>query len=462
MTSQNLRWLAKRPAVTAFAVAFAVALGVGLIQGEKPLYYDSGMYWLLSESFTSTGHFSLLNFGDPVRGYSVPFIYFLLRTLGGVVTDTPWLLVVTFNAALFALIGAVLAPRLGEIAWPRMRWSLARRLTLFGLILVFWRGYLSYPLSDFPALATALLAIVAVSSSTSLRWMPIAGASAALAFQIRPAYILLLPVLIALILWDWRTDSGEASWRRRALCLALFLAAASLVTLPQSLVEHHRIGSYSPIPGGSELASLQYTEGLQLQRYDTFVGGEPNQASMRYVDPHTKGIIDGLEDGTVKSTGQYAEIVIQHPVTMLGVFVRHVVNGLDQRYSTPYVERLQTSSDRIWRFIGFLIVFLALLRVIWPAARRALGPARWRSPVPLLLTTATSIASALDARFLLPVFVLCATLTLTPGWVKPTGRGEGLRRYRDFALIAVAGAAFYAIVLLIVSGATHDLRMGGG
>ncbi len=452
-------WLAEHPAAVAFAIAFVAALAVGLAQGEKPFYYDSGGYWGLGDTFTRNGHFSLLNYEDGVRGYSLPLIFLILRDVGGLVTDTAWLLVVLLNSALFALIGGVLAPRLGAIAWPQLRWSVPRRLVLAGLILAFWHGYLSYPLSDFPAFAAALLAIVAVSSPDSARWMPIAGASAALAFEIRPAYVLLMPILILLVLWSWR-EGGDADWRRRILCLGLFAAAAALIAVPQSLVEHHRGSGYSPIPGGSELAGLQYTEGLQLQRYDTYVGGEPSQARMLYVDPHTAGIVAGLDGKPVKSTGQYAEIVVQHPVTMFGVFLRHVVNGLDQRYPTPYIERLQTSSSRIWRFAGFLIVFLALLRVLWPAARRALGPARWRYPTALLLASATTIASAVEARFLLPVFVLCATISLAPNWVNPICAGAGLPRYRGLAIIAVAGAVFFVIVLSIVSGATDNLHLG--
>lgn len=459
MKSWSPRWLTANPAASAFAIAFAVALAIGLVEGEKRLYYDAEAYWAFSESFTSDGHFSLLNFGDPLRSYTLPLAYFLLRHVGGLVTDRDWLLIVFFNSALFALIGAVLSPRLASIAWPRLRWSIPRRLALFGLLLLFWRGYLSYPLSDFPALAAGLVAIVAISRPASAGWMTLAGASAALAFEIRPAYLLLFPALLALALWDWHS-AGRAGWVRRGLCLALFLVAAAAVALPQSLVEHNRIGSYSPIPGGGELASIQYTGGLQLQRYDTFVGGEPSQARMLYVDPHTTGILAGLEGGSVKSTGQYAEIVVQHPVTMLGVFLRHVVNGLDQRYSTPYIEHLETPSDRIWRLAGFLIVFLALLRVVWPKARRALGPARWRYPAALLLSSATSIASAVETRFLLPVFVLCATLVLAPNWTSPIGEGRGMRRYRDIAIVAAAGAVFFAVVAWIVHGATENLHLG--
>ena len=463
MTSKSAkRWL-RSPAVTAFAAAFLAFALVALLQGEKPFYYDSGTYWSLAESFVEDGRFSLLNFENTgLRGYALPLIYFLVQKLAGVLTDNASLMVMAFNSAVFALIGAVLAPRLARIAWPTIEWSVSRRLLLCGVILFFWHGFLSFPLSDFPALAAALLALVAASRSDSAGWMAVAGLAAGLALDIRPAYVLLIPIVIGLIAWD------RLEQRRRvdlATCgrLALFLGGLILVSLPQSLSQHEHFDSYTPIPGGSSLVGLQYTEGLRLQRYDTYVGGGIEQARMTYLDRHTDEIVLGLEDGAVKDTGEYAQIVVEHPITMAGVFLRHLVNGLDQRYPTPYVERLQTGWNRPGRVLGFLIVFLALVRVAWPVTRRRLEPARWRYPAALMLCCATSAASAVETRFLLPVFLLCALLVVAPGWANPVGPPAlGLRRYRALAVMAVAGVAFFAVVWTIGGGATDSLTLGSG
>lgn len=462
MTSQSVKRWARSPATIGFTVAFVAFLVVALLQGEKPFYYDSGTYWSLGDTFSADGSFSPFDFDSSLRGYSLPLIYLLLREVGGIVTDNASLLVMAFNSAVFALIGAVLAPRLATIAWPQLHWGVARRLVLCGVILFFWRGTLSYPLSDFPALAAALLALVAISSYDSPRWMLLAGASAGLAVNARPAYLLLVPVLLVLAGWGWRerlSSTDGAGWGRAGGCLALFLIALALVWLPQSVAEHKRVGSYNPIPGGSDLVGLQYTEGLRLQRYDTYVGGGLEQARMMYRDPRGEEILAGLENESVESTGQYTGIVLDHPLTMAGVFLRHVVNGLDLRYPGGYIEQLQTGTNRIWRFAGFLLVFLAMMRIAWPTGRRTLEPARWRYPVALLLACATSIASAVEVRFMLPVFLLCAMIVVAPGWPSPLEAGPGLRRYRTLAITAVAAVVFFAIVLTIVSGATDNLHL---
>jgi hypothetical protein len=256
----------------------------------------------------------------------------------------------------------------------------------------------------------------------------------------------------------WRQRQVAGSLRSRSLCLGLFVLGLTLVSLPQSLLSHRNLGDYSPVPGGNDLAGLQYTEGLRLQRYETFVGNAAPQ--MEYRDPHTAGILGGLEDGVVTGTSQYVGIVLSHPLTMAGVFLRHVVNGLDQRYPTPYVERLESPANKLLRFGGFLLVFLALFRLAWSKGRRSLGPARWRFPAVLLAASATSLPSAIETRFLLPAFLLASLIAIAPGWPSPLETAEqGPRRYRALAVALLASLLYFAVVNAIVSDATQNLRL---
>lgn len=450
----------RRPALSAFVALFLASLAVALIEGSKPFYFDSGNYWQLAETFGVHGSFSLLNFEyTGLRGFALPLTYFLMMELGGLLGFGQGFEVTIFNAVLFALIGGVLGPRLAEIAWPQQRWGIVRRLLLGALLLVFWSGYLSFPLSDFPALGAALLALVAISRAGSPAAMAVAGLAASYAVNARPAYLLLIPLTGALILWGWwRPAAGVVeSAARRAACLACFVLGLLIVMVPQAIVDHHASGGASPLPGGNDLAGLQYTEGLRLQRYETFVGPAPR---MEYVDPDTGSILAGLDGGVVSDTPQYVEIIASHPITMAGVFLRHVVNGLDQRYTTPYVERLEPPSRKILRGAGFLLVFLALFRLSWTRGRRSLGPAKWRYQGALLLCCATSLPSAIETRFLLPVFILSGLVVLAPGWPNPIEASEpGWRRYRTVAIGCLALAAYLVLVGVVVSGATDNLRL---
>jgi hypothetical protein len=164
----------------------------------------------------------------------------------------------------------------------------------------------------------------------------------------------------------------------------------------------------------------------------------------------------------IVNEGDYMTMVLHHPITMLGVFTRHVVNGLDQRYPTPYVEELDTTgSNRFLRLAGFLLVFLALLRVLWPAARKQLGVSRWRYPVALLLACATSIPSAIETRFMLPAYLLCYLLVVAAPWPNPIGRAQrGVGRFRTAAIVGAAYLAFTVAVILLVERASAHLQFG--
>lgn len=447
--------------VAVFGVAFGVTLMVALGQGLKPFYYDSGQYWGLGETFTVNGHFSLLNFDSQGRGYVLPLIDRELNAIAEGLGWNPSSLVKLFNALIFTLIGAVLAPRLAELAWPEHPWGPVQRLVLVALLLIYWRGAMSFPLSDFPALAMAVLALVAITHQDTSGWMLMAGVAGGLALDMRASYLLLEPILAVLVLWAWLGQSGtrRASTGRRALCAALLVVGFAAVSLPQSLASHRHGRSWSFVPGATISLSSQYlTPGLANQRYDTYVGTGEAGPSMTYGDRSGTRLLDTLKNRQVSSSSQYARLILSHPLAMAGLFARHLIDGLDARYSTPYIEHREPGSRRWLRIAGFLIVFLALARVLWPAARRRLGPARWRYPVALLLCSATSVPTTVETRYMLPVYLFSYITVLTPGWPSPIGPADaGLRRFRTLAILVAASVAFMAIVWHVTGVAGSQL-----
>jgi hypothetical protein len=444
-----------------FGIVFAVTLIVALGQGLKTFYYDSGEYWRLGQTFTVNGHFSLLNFTSSGRGYALPLIDHGLQEIAEALVWNPSSLAKLFNVLLFALIGAVLAPRLAEIAWPRRRWGPLSRLALVAFLLVFWRGYLNFPLSDFPALAMVLVALVSIARQDAPGWMLLAGVAGGLALDMRASYIMLEPILAILVIWAWFDQRGtrHASIARRALCAGLLVLGFAAASLPQSLSSHRHGFTWSPVPGAtSSVASLYLTPGMANQRYDTYVGGDrPPQAY--YEDASGAKLLQKQRGERIESTGQYVGLIVSHPVAMVSLLARHLINGLDARYSTVYVEQLDTDSISWPRIAGFLLVFLALARVLWPTARRRLGPAKWRYPVALLLCGATSVPTSVEARYMLPAYLLSYMLVLTPGWPNPVGPATAgvLRRYQTAAILLVSYLAFMAVVWHVTSVATDQL-----
>ncbi len=448
--------------LAAFSIAFVGTLLIALLQGVRTFYFDSGAYWALGSRFTDHG-FSLLNFNSPLRGYLLPLIDHGLQSVADALRWKASSMAKLFNVLAFSLIGAVLAPRFAEMTWPAWRWGIGRRLVLTAMLIVFWSGYLNFPLSDFPALTMTLLAFIAIAHPETPTCMGLAGLASGAAIDMRPSYLLLAPILIVLVIWTWVERKGgdrQASAARRTLCITLLVAGFLIVSLPQSLAAHRHFHTWSFVPGSPiHLTTLQLTEGLRLQRYETFVG-KGHGPQMRYEDAAGVRLLN-QQHNQITSAGQYLGLIFYHPVTTIGLFFRHVVNGLDQRYSTPYVEHLDTGSHRWLRLAGFLLIFLGLLRLLWSTARQCLGMALWRYPVSLALCCLTSVPSAIETRYLLPVFLLSYILMLLPRWPNPFSPAmAGVRIYRTPAIILGAYLVFMAIVWPIVANATNHLRLG--
>jgi hypothetical protein len=445
--------------LTAFAVGFMAALVVALVQGPKQFYYDSGGYWNLGATFTSHGHFSLTNFDSPLRGYILPLIYHGLNELAVGLGWTDSSTVKLFNAILFSLIGAVLIPRVAEITWPERHWSVSRRISAVALLLIFWSGYLNFPLSDIPGLAMALLAILAASRPSSAWRMFLVGVATAVTIEIRPSYVLIVPIVLVLAAWglfDQRDRIRNPA--RSVLYLGLAIAGFAIVSLPQSLSAHRHFGTYSFVPGSADgLEYLQLTEGIRIQLYGTYIGHFYGP-QMNYVDEAGNTLLHQQSNPQIRSVSQYFGMIVDHPLTFAGIFARHIVNGLDVRYSAPYAEHLRT--DWWLRIGGFALIFAGLLRVLWPKGRRSLGPSLWRYPAAILACCLVIPPTAVETRYMLPVFVLSYMLVLTPGWPTPIAADQPApRRYRVVSAILVAYLIFMVAVWHVTSDTSHDLRL---
>lgn len=440
----------------AFAVAFVLALVVGSLADPVPFVYDAAHYWGSAAQFTVDGHWSLWNFSDSLRGYVPGLMYYGVSHVGEFFGLTPNGTVNLFNALLFATITAVLAPRFARLAWPQFELGFGRRLVLIGLFIIFWRGYLNHPLADFPALVAALAALIAVSRVSNPLMLLLAGLAVGLSVDLRPAYVLLIPAILVLAFWNARSIETPFRPRRHVGNLLIVVIGIAIVLVPQGIVNHKHHAVWNPLPGApAELTGFQLQTGLVLQRYETYVGPEDRSPALWYADRNTEELAAEIDrDGGIKGYGDYLRIAVENPVTIAGVFLRHLVNGMDQRYTSTYVSKLDTGQQRPLRIAAMLIAFLALLRVAWPAARRSLGTARWRYPLALLATCVTILPSAVETRFLLPLYLLTYLLVLAPGWPIRSAfprHGEGVRGFATPVAITVGFVAFAAIWWYIVT-----------
>lgn len=438
-------------------IAFVGLSAVTFLQAPRRFFYDAGVYWVIGGTFFKNGHFSLLNYANPLRGYFLPLVDHLIQDVTHAlrVRDSSGAKVV--NIAVFTLIATVLVPRLAELTWPQRRWLLGRRVTLAAVMAMLWGGFLAFPLSDMPAVAVFLVALIAAAEPTPLRMLG-AGAACGLAIDMRPAYLLLPLSLVLIVAAQWWHE--RAAWSthrlRHVAAIGCAVLGFAVISAPETLAMHHNYGYWELLPGShTGLAQLQYNDGLQLQLYDTFVGHGRQPPQMNYVDP--SGTALSKSAGPVTSATQYLSLVFSHTGTMLGVFYRHVVNGLDQRYNTPYVEAV--GPDLPLRILSLGFVFLMLLRLAWPAARAHLAPTRWRFPLAIALVGLSALPSAMETRYMLPIAILSYLVVLTPGWAPALRTLRTPRhRYQALAVGALAVAVFLLAVVPVIEATTRQLH----
>jgi hypothetical protein len=418
-----------------FALVAAVYLVHLFVAGYDRFYFDSFRYWEISKLYEQDGGFSLLAFDYPSRGYSLPLVFHVLDSFGGALGLGDPTTVKVFGALLAATLGVVVVPRLARALFPAATITWTRVLALNALLFVYWRDHFGFPLSDFPALLLAGAGVLGLLRGTRAGYVT-AGFGLMLAANMRPAY---LPAAVAGIVVAAALPRRSLNLERRLLAVGLVLAGALAASLPQILINHRHHESWSPLASGSrEISMLQLTQGMFNQKYETFVGNAEDYPTPEvfYLDPAGAHVLEQEGLTEITSYRGYADVAFRNPAEITANWARHVFNGLDVRYPTPYIRDLDNSSI-VLSLLQYTLIFLAVARLILPDARRALGAVRWAGVVVLVSPILSAIPGAVEPRFFLPLQLLGYMLVCFGPATRATVLGGSARRRSALAVTYV-------------------------
>jgi hypothetical protein len=277
----------------------------------------------------------------------------------------------------------------------------------------------------------------------------VAGLGLGLAANLRPAYIPAL--VVAVLVVGLRPLLRELG--RRIVAVALVLVGAILITVPQSLINHHQAGTWTPTPRGSHDVSLvQLSAGLIAQRYETFVGprDEYPRARLFYVDPAGWRVLQDEGIDGVSNYRQYLRVVVHHPLLMGTSYGLHLFNGLDVWYPTPYVRHLSDRSPLL-SLLQYALLFVAIALLAVREARRMLGQIDWGAIAILLSPCVISITGAVEPRFFLPAYALVYLLVCFGPGPRQSLWSRGVHR----RLALAASLAAFVAVCVALSAATR-------
>ena len=403
--------------------------------------FDAAQYWELSLKFTQHGGFSLLAYDEPLRGYLGPLLILPARLLchftGWSMLTGARVLGACWASALFGLAMPQLWAQVTGRALPVGRW-----LVLLGLTFLFWRDYFNFTLSDMPALTLLLLGLVALGRP-GWRWALVAGILLAAALNIRPIYLASVPG------WLWLLGQRAETRRNLAGSLAALVAGLALVLLPQVLINQRNFQRPTPLvlaqpPGSQPLYLRQLAWGTRFQRYESSLIPEVPRALL-YADSVGQRALAAVPGQRFASYGHFAAFVAQQPLHTAGRYSRHLFNGLDIWFPTPYPLRLHPPGQVALRLINYALLGLAVALAAagwWRTRRQSPGAARrWAQAAPvllaLLLPCLLALPTLVECRFLLPLHLLI--LVGVAGTWQPIADWQRLRSpLRRLAVLGLA------------------------
>ena len=449
-----MAWFAQHPswgAVVLLGILFGIHLYTNRYHENR---YDAQGYWELANKYWGTGHFELMSFDNILRGYLFPLIISPFTLLTAYLGWEPINITRAFGLGTAVLLFGVVGPGV----WSALRGPLApavpvgRRL-VFGLLgFLMWRDYFNFALTDFPALLALLAGIWALLRHRSLAWGGLlAGVAVAAALNFRPVYAATLPLVLVLCVWPRERPAAGGGWLRALHWArgATFLLGVGLVLYPQRLINQEHFNSNSPLvltapPGSPNLYLSQVHGGLFIQKYETTIGVDYPNPSVVFRDATGDALATRAQLPPTMSFAQYLDMAGDYPGQLLALWLRHLFNGLDLQYPTPYPQAIFVNSFALalTNYLVLITGFLVLFRLSW----RRLTWAHVPTIIVLLILLgpcAATLPVVMECRFLMPLHVLlCAMVAFG---------AHPLRQWRAASLSRrTAGFALYG--LLVVGG----------
>lgn len=410
----------QHPEVIAFLLVSAIVFWLNL-RDAHGFYHDSAHYWDLRRLFDrqEKTDFSLLNYDEPLRSYFLPLLYYSISRVAIYLGIQDEKALAFIQAMVYSGMLTILIPRAIHVLFQRVVnfWQ----IILFSLLVIaFWQGYFYYPLSDFWALFFFFAGLYIFLWYFSASWvLPIVGACWGATFLIRPSYF---PGIILLLFWVnfFYHKQLRLSVSQIVFKFSMIVLGITITCIPQLLINLVHFDILSPLPQtqlfyGGNLFLKQLSWGIEIQRYETFVGpqsGYPSPAVF-FVDRHGASILtrSGLGPFPVDTSvsfltlPEYVSLVLRYPLDFFVLYCRHLLNGLDVVYNTPYVYNLYQNTVYI-RLINYSIWFLVLLIINKDLKASDLFSYQFLLLLIFVTPALMAIPTAVEVRFMLPFYFI--------------------------------------------------------
>ena len=402
-------------------------------QAPARFVWDAAQYWAGSVSLVHGGDTYLAG-GLALRGVFTPVLYFpAALTARGLGDSSGGVAVLVENSLLVSLVGVLLLPLLLRSWVPVtsvMVWVCA------GLTWLVVGRFAPYPLSDLWAAALILASVVALQRR-HVTGLMVAGLLAGIAFNIRPAYLVPLLLVLALVLV------------RRRLAGLWYAAGVAAALLPQSVLNLAHGTGWKPWPSGMlALTHLQAYYASYIVRYDTAEYGPVRAPQQFFCSPRmARAIVDDPPFSSGSLVGSYLHNLPQSLVFL----AEKAAAGLHWPLSAPYYAPTW-SGEQLFAVLLTTVAVVGVASLVQAQSTSGFRSAPLSVVAALLVwlgSLATIVTSAPETRFAMPLVLLgiagCAALA---------GRGVS-ERWAAGSVIAVV-----LVFAIGVAGLSHPAEPG--
>jgi hypothetical protein len=362
--------------IFAFISGSALLFIYSMTRDIRDFPYDSGLYWMLSNSFGKDGFF----FPDSFRGYVFPFFLHIGKDIFGF-TGLDEIVRFRIFVALFAsfILIIFLPESFLSIANKHQTlnnrkeccYFLFLRLFLMIVFIYFWDGLLLYPLSDFYAFAFISIASVCAFKTENTEHIFktiglsfICGVFTYAAYNTRTIYLFgIIPIFILFI-----RNNGKKKYLRLFITIVTFTIGVTAISIPQYKINIrtkniHSIAVITNYRGSNSLFTFQLKTGLSVQLYQTYIGDKSIYASpaVSFIDPIGKAIT--AQEPPVNKPIEYIKLFFKYPFEFFGIYLRHFINMLNPLFGEIYIKDiLKSKMNKI--LINYLILFIVSLWLV--------------------------------------------------------------------------------------------------
>lgn len=396
--------LHKHQKLYACLIAFAALLYLHHRAGIVTFQYDALNYWQLSEFQ------NLLSYPKSIRGYFYPLMLSPVRGLATLIPESDLVIFRVSSSLIFAYLLTITIPDFFANIFGGTV-SLVRRVVFSLLVATIFPGLLLFPLSDLPAfillLAAVSFALQARNSGTF--WsLFLSGMLATASYNVRTIYLFSFLVLIVIVPFFLLSNK---SWLARLTGLMVFLLGSLIVAAPQMLINVKTHGKVTPLvqasdaSGNNPLLAAQLRWGIMIQRYETSVREDTPSATVFYLDKAATNLFATEKvEKTPTTITSYVELVLRNPGEFIGIYGRHLVNGLDVRDGMVYV-RKESGRRNLFSIFNFCILFVGFF-ILSIRNPQKLASSRGLVIGILLIPVAAILPGAVETRFFLPLHLL--------------------------------------------------------